>query len=290
MRLRAIGLLAPLIAAGCGTRPETYHATGEPFAVKMAVLAAGDFSARKITIELDGDCAVDDDVADRLCGGTLDFVGADDPTSFASAGACLDSTSPAPHLVGYDAVAMIVPAANGWTSSLRTSELERIFWSSGRGLRWSDLRPEWPSDEIALVGTSCTEASCRVLDTWIPRHRLTRGMREMPTVDKTVEQVATSPGSVGWIPVVALAGAGRGVRAVPIEGESGDLSEPTTKQVQAGTYPLTVPLFLLTPPPNGSSPRLDEFVRHIVRHRARLAPLVGLVPVETGDQVAAAAD
>lgn len=276
-----------LVAIGCSNRPETYRASGDRFAANVAVLAAADLGADAVVLDIESDDSSGDQVAERLCDGSLHFVATDDPSSFNGSAECIDPVTPEPHLVGFDAVAIVVPVANDWVSSLQIAEVERILWSNGSGLRWSDLRREWPGDEITVVGPSCSEASCRMLDMLIPRQRLPPDAVSMPSVEAAVERIAASPAAVGWIPLVARDAAGKQIRAVPIEDDRGDTVDASLERVRAGAYPLSTPLYLVTPPSRMRSRELDRFVGYILRNRGRLAALAGLVPLESESLFAA---
>lgn len=268
-------VLAVALSAGCRGRTVTLHASGDPIATRLSLLAASELTAgsRAVEVELDDD----GDELLRLCNGTLHLLGTEDPSIFTMS-ECFDAVSPERHRIGHDAVAIVVPALNDWASSLRISEIERIFWSAGRGLRWSDLRAEWPTDEIALLGPRCEETSCRIVDTLIPRHRLSASAASLSGVKETVESVAGSPAAVGWMPLIAALDAGDAIRAVPIEDEAGNVAQPSVDCVNAGAYPLSSPLFMVIPPAGERHDDLDRFVSYLVQHRSRLAPLAGLVP------------
>lgn len=279
-----------LLAAGCGERLSTFRASGDPFATKVALLAAAELDPREVAIELESDDTCDDQTAARLCDGSLHFVATDDPSTLTISTECIDPVTPEPHLIGFDAIAIVVPVANTWASSLQISEVERILWSNGTGLRWSDLRREWPADEITVIGPSCSAASCRMLDMMIPRHRLPAAATSMVGVDAAVERIAASPAAVGWIPLASGEGLRGRVRAVSIDNQRGETVEASFDRVRAGAYPLATPLYLVTPPASARSRLLDHFVEHVVRHRGRLATLAGLVPLESGSLVAASSN
>ncbi|MEG2538766.1 MAG: PstS family phosphate ABC transporter substrate-binding protein, partial [Clostridium sp.] len=54
--------------------------------------------------------------------------------------------------VAYDGIAIVVNPQNDWISDISTEELKRIWEPGSKIKKWSDIRPEWPKEEIKLYG------------------------------------------------------------------------------------------------------------------------------------------
>jgi phosphate transport system substrate-binding protein len=85
-------------------------------------------------------------------------------------------------------------------------------------------------------------------------------VREMSGNAQIVEGVAADPGGIGYVAVGYLKAGAEGVRAVPIEGDDGQVVSPLDAEaVKAGRYPIARPLYQITDgPPRGP---IAEFLR-----------------------------
>ncbi|MEG2893859.1 MAG: PstS family phosphate ABC transporter substrate-binding protein, partial [Clostridium sp.] len=54
--------------------------------------------------------------------------------------------------VAYDGIAIVVHPENNWISDISTAELKKIWEPGSKVKKWSDIRPEWPNEEIKLYG------------------------------------------------------------------------------------------------------------------------------------------
>jgi len=55
-------------------------------------------------------------------------------------------------VVAYDGITVVVNPENDWASNLTVDELRKIWEPNSTVKTWSDVRPEWPDEEIALYG------------------------------------------------------------------------------------------------------------------------------------------
>src|SRR5688572_9021995 len=56
--------------------------------------------------------------------------------------------------VAYDGLAIVVHPKNTWVTSMTVADLKKIWEPAAQGkiLRWNQVRPEWPDQEIHLFG------------------------------------------------------------------------------------------------------------------------------------------
>ena len=66
--------------------------------------------------------------------------------------------------VAYDGLAVLINPANDWVDHFNVEELRKLWEPDAQGkiMKWSQIRPEWPDDEIHLYGPGVT-CSFRVL-------------------------------------------------------------------------------------------------------------------------------
>ena len=56
--------------------------------------------------------------------------------------------------VALDGIAIVVNPENDWVETLTTEELKKIWEPNSPVKQWSDIRPEWPKEDITLYGPS----------------------------------------------------------------------------------------------------------------------------------------
>ncbi|MEX2540180.1 MAG: substrate-binding domain-containing protein [Trueperaceae bacterium] len=86
-----------------------------------------------------------------FCSGQVEMIGASRPATGEETAACAAADVEFIALtLAYDWITVVVNARNEWLTCLRLNELGRL-WAEGSTVdRWSDLRQNWPNEEIAL--------------------------------------------------------------------------------------------------------------------------------------------
>lgn len=86
-----------------------------------------------------------------FCRGQAEMIGASRPATDEEVAACAAADIEFIALtLAYDWITVVVNARNEWLTCLTMGELRRL-WAEGSEIdRWSDLRPNWPDEEIAL--------------------------------------------------------------------------------------------------------------------------------------------
>lgn len=55
-------------------------------------------------------------------------------------------------VLAYDGLTIVINKDNNWASQMTKEEVVNMFLDSGNVSKWSDIRPDWPSDEIKFYG------------------------------------------------------------------------------------------------------------------------------------------
>ncbi|MDO5492281.1 MAG: substrate-binding domain-containing protein [Nesterenkonia sp.] len=129
-------------------------ATIEPIS-RIAVRESGveaDVSGRGTLAGLEDFCAGEADIANA----SIRMPGSDAPEGVEDLrAACEDSGVEFVELpIGYDALSVIVNTANEDVTDVTMDELGEIWTQDSSVETWSDLRDDWPDEEIALYGRS----------------------------------------------------------------------------------------------------------------------------------------
>ncbi|MBN2795781.1 MAG: PstS family phosphate ABC transporter substrate-binding protein [Clostridia bacterium] len=55
-------------------------------------------------------------------------------------------------VLAYDGLTIVINKNNDWATEMTKEEIVNMFLASGNVSKWSDIRPEWPSEEIKFYG------------------------------------------------------------------------------------------------------------------------------------------
>ncbi|MBC7222672.1 MAG: PstS family phosphate ABC transporter substrate-binding protein [Anaerolineae bacterium] len=181
---------------------------------------------------------------ERFCkAGETDISNASRPIKDSEREACRAiGREPLEFRVGTDALAVVVSKENDFLADVTLEELAIIF--SADAVRWSEVNPEWPDQEI-LRFTPGTDSG--TFDYFV--EEIFDGDKERPLSapnlqlseddNVLVQGVLGSPYAVGYFGYAYYAENADRLRALAIEGV-----EPTQEAVDDGTYPLARPLFM----------------------------------------------
>src|SRR5712672_2616352 len=173
-----------------------------------------------------------------------------------------------PTIVAYDGIAVIVNAGNP-VKSLTKKQVEQIF--AGEVTDWSAVGGSGGKISIYTRNTSSgTYSDFKELA--MKKRDYAPGSQKMAGNEQIASEVGRNPAGIGYVGM-AYTKAG-GVKAMPIDG-----AVPSTKSVQAHTYPYWRPTFYYT---NGDPSGLaKDFVDFTVGPGGqRIVAQVGFVPIK----------
>lgn len=159
--------------------------------------------------------------------------------------------------LAYDALTIAVNPENQWLHSIKTSELKKLWEPESEGTltRWNQINPEWPDEEIVLLGAGGDSGTYDYFAEVITGGKTLRqdyiGSEDDNVI---VDGIAKNPNALGFLPYSYVYNAKDRIKPVAVEqdlnartGESikGQPIEPSSKTVYQGIYtPLGRPLFL----------------------------------------------
>jgi phosphate transport system substrate-binding protein len=191
----------------------------------------------------------------------------------------------------YDAVVIITNVENTWARSLSRDDLHKLRDSdpSNPLTTWSQVRAEWPTLPMALVGTSF-ESSLG------SRFAGAVGLSRSPSVLMTTKgdhatwrAVESNLGAVGYIDFgtyhTAMASRSAWPAAAAVVNAKGESVMPTVETIQTRKYELSRPIYLyfkVVPP---RRVEVYELLDHLLRRSSNLAG-DGYVPLGPEEKVA----
>lgn len=193
----------------------------------------------------------------QFCRGELDVSDASRPIKDSEKAECAAAgIEPFEIQVAIDALAVVVSNRNTFATDLTVEELNRIWTAdtSKQANRWSDLRPEWPDEEIELYGPG-TDSGTFDYFIEVVIHPFdgssSKGRSDYtPSEDDNiiVQGIASSPYALGYFGYAYVHENADKVKALPIDaGKGAGPVAPNAQTVEAGQYtPLARPIFMYT--------------------------------------------
>jgi phosphate transport system substrate-binding protein len=188
--------------------------------------------------------------------------------------------------VCFDALTVVVNPANDWVDHFTVEELKKIWEPAAQGtiLRWNQVRPEWPDEELVLFGAGADSGTFDYFtEATVGKAKSSRGDFTASEDDNVLVQgVAGNKYGLGYFGYAYYPPNADKVKAVAIDWEKDDLGPqlPSEESVLKGTYnPLSRPLFIYVSKAAAKRPEVAKFVEFYLTNVPELAAEVKYVPL-----------
>ena len=185
--------------------------------------------------------------------------------------------------VAYDGLAVLVNPQNDWVDNFTVEELRKIWEPAAQGviMKWNQIRPEWPNEEIHLFGPGVASGTYDYFtEAIVGKSGSSRGDFTASEDDHVLVQgIAGDKYSLGFFGLayysenkdkLTLIGVNNGEEVV----------KPTLETVSNGTYsPLSRPLFIYVNSTSVKSKEVIEFVNFYIDNADILSKDVGYIPL-----------
>lgn len=297
-RLFAVALVIATTTACDRARPVEPVAAASPVALSGTVTISGSSTVLPVSTKL-GEAfqkqspAVHVSVAasstsdgfNALCAGQLDIAGASRPISRSEARACAQRRIEVVELpIAFDSLSVVVNARNAFVECLTVAELKKMWEPSaeGRVKLWSDIRPAFPKEPIALVAPGSTSGTFDYFTLAIVGEQgRSRGDYTKSDNDTFLaDAVANDPGAIGYFGSAYYRANRERLKLVSIDNGHGCVT-PGADVVIDGTYqPLSRPLFFYASLAALDRPEVKAFSQFAVAPtNSALVSEVGYVPL-----------
>ena len=181
--------------------------------------------------------------------------------------------------VAYDGLSIMVNPDNDFARCMTTDELKMIWEPESSVTTWSDVREEWPNEEIILYGPDADSGTFDyfteeiVGDTGLIRQDF------YPAVDDNVlvQGIFGDRYALGYFGYAYYAANTDKLKLVGVDSGNGCV-EPSETTINDGTYsPLSRPLFIYVNIDALNRPEVKAFVRYFLENSTELAASVGYV-------------
>ncbi|WP_243297210.1 PstS family phosphate ABC transporter substrate-binding protein [Bacillus litorisediminis] len=178
-----------------------------------------------------------------------------------------------------DGLSVVVNPENDFVDHLTVEELKKMWIEDGTVKKWSDIRPEWPDEEIKFYSPGTSSGT---YDYWNEVILEDEPMVKDATLSEDdnvlVTGVTGDKYAIGFFGYAYYQENQDKLKVVPIDGGNGPV-EPTAETVESGEYaPLSRPLFTYVD--NAAikeDPAVYEYVKFLLENSADLAASVGYV-------------
>ncbi|MBS1263477.1 MAG: hypothetical protein MAG715_00659 [Methanonatronarchaeales archaeon] len=180
--------------------------------------------------------------------------------------------------VATDAITVLVNPEAEWVDDVTVEELRQIWRPEDPARRWSDVRPEWPDEEIELYGpTSASGTFDYFTEEIVGEEGASRGDFQGTEQDNTIVQaVSRDRYAMGYLGMAYYLENQGKVKALKVNGV-----EPGIETAKSGEYrPLSRPLFIYVNEDSLDEEAVREFVEfYIEQTDTDLIGQIGYVPV-----------
>ena len=183
----------------------------------------------------------------HFCPGNADINGASRPIKDEEVEHCRSNgVEPVEFQVAGDALTMAVNNDADWVDCMTFEEMSQI-WREDGAETWSDVRDDWPDEDLELYGPASTSGTYDWFDENVIGEDYGHTARHEPTEEDNliVQGIQDSEYAMGYFGFAYYRSNADQVKAVEVEAEEGDgCSAPSLENARDGSYPMARPLFV----------------------------------------------
>jgi phosphate transport system substrate-binding protein len=166
--------------------------------------------------------------------------------------------------VAFDGLSVVANPQNDFASDITIEELKKLWEPAAEGkiTQWSQVRSEWPDQEITLYGPGTQSGTFDYFtDEVVGEEGASRSDYQASEDDNVLVQgVSGDPNAFGYFGVSYYETNRDSLKALAVDGV-----EPATEAIRSGEYPLSRPLFIyVSTQAIEDNPAVEEFVDYYV--------------------------
>lgn len=180
--------------------------------------------------------------------------------------------------IAYDGISIVVNKENDWVDYLTVDELKKMWVEDGTVKKWSDIRPEWPGEEIKFFSPGQDSGTFDYFnEVVLDDEQIVKSAQLSEDDNVLVTGVVGNKYAIGYFGYSYYAENKDKLKVVPIDGGNGPV-EPTNETIENGTYtPFSRPLFIYVKHESLQKPHVYDFVQFFLTNAGDLAEDVGYV-------------
>lgn len=193
--------------------------------------------------------------------------------------------------VAFDGIAVVVHPENDWAENFTVEELKMIWEPSAQGniMKWNQIRPEWPDEEIHLFGPGIASGTFDYFtEAIVGESGASRGDYTASEDDNVLVQgVSTDRFSIGFFGLAYFEENADKLKLVAVNNNNDEPIKPTLETVKDGSYnPLSRPLFIYVSETASEKDHVQNFVNFYLDNAGELASQAGYIPMPAEEYTA----
>jgi phosphate transport system substrate-binding protein len=182
-------------------------------------------------------------------------------------------------VVGSDGITVVVNPENDWINNITVEELQQIWEPNSSVQMWSDVRSEWPDEEIDLYGPGADSGTFDYFtEAIVGEEGASRSDYTASEDDNVlVRGVAGNKYAMGYFGYAYYEENQDKLKALAINGV-----DPSVKTISNGKYtPLSRPLFIYVKNEAAKREEVKAFLKFYFNNAQEIVPQTGYVPLES---------
>lgn len=198
-------------------------------------------------------------------------------------------------IVAYDGMAVIVNPTNTWCNDMTVAELKMLWAPEAQGkiMRWNQIRPEWPNEEIHLFGAGVESGTYDYFtEVIVGKSHSSRGDFTASEDDNVLVQgIASDKFALGFFGLAYYEENKDKLKLVSIDDSKSENGTgpimPSVETVKNKTYaPLGRPLYIYVNSLAAKRMEVQKFVTFYLENTNTLTEEVGFIPLTTEEAAA----
>lgn len=191
-------------------------------------------------------------------------------------------------LIGYDGLVVVVNPQNTWCKTITVAELKKIWEPAAQGkiMKWNQIRPEWPNEEIHLFGPGVESGTYDFFtEAIVGKSHSSRGDFTASEDDNVLVQgIASDKNALGFFGMAYFEENQDKLHLVAVDDQKDDNGKggilPSIETVKNKSYaPLGRPLFLYINDKAAERKEVQDFIGFYLNNMESLTKEVGYVPL-----------
>jgi len=181
--------------------------------------------------------------------------------------------------IALDGIAIVVNKENTWMSTITTEELKKLWEPNSTIKKWSDLRPEWPAEEIHLYGPNTAHGTYDFFtEEIVGEAGASRpDYNAVSDYNVAVQGISTDKNALGYFGLSYYNENKDKLKLIGVDSGTGAIL-PSLETVGNGTYsPLARPLFIYVNKKALDRAEVLAFVKFYIENAAVLSEEVGYI-------------
>ena len=182
--------------------------------------------------------------------------------------------------VAYDGIAVVVNKENDWIDHLTVDEL-KFIWMDNGAIKWSEIRNEWPNEDIELYGPGDASGTHDYFDEVIlgKEQKFRKDYKKSENDNLLVTGISNNKHSLGFFGLAYFERNKEKLKLVPIDNGKGPIT-PTLETIANRKYePLGRPMFIYVNEEFCQKPIGQKFLKFYLENVGVASQEVGYVPL-----------